>query len=115
MTITERRCGDVVILDLSGAFVWPRADRTLIDTVLRLVVAGWHRIVINLAGVCSIDAAGLGTLVTAITQGRDAGGAIVLAGLRPRVREPIVVTGLLKVLETRDSVEACVAVQDALT
>jgi len=113
MTITERRCGDLMVLDLSGALVWPRVDRTLVDTVLRLV-GGWHRIVINLAGVCSIDAAGIGILVTAITRGRDAGGAIVLAGLCPHVREPIAVTGLLNVFETRDSVEACVACQGAL-
>ena len=109
MTITERRCGEFVVLDLSGALVWPRADRTLAETVRRHILAGWRSVIINLAEVCSIDAAGLGTLVAAFTKGREAGGAIVLAGLRPRVRELMAVTGLLNVFETRDSVEEIVA------
>jgi anti-anti-sigma factor len=108
MTISERRCGEYVVLDLSGALVWPRADRTLAETVRRHVLGGWRRVVINLAEVGAIDAAGLGTLVSAFTRGRDAGGAIVLAGLRPRVRQLMAVTGLLDVFETRDSVESAV-------
>ena len=114
ITITERRSGEFVILDLSGALVWPRADRTLVDTVRRHVLTGWH-VVINLAEVCSIDAAGLGTLVTALVRGREAGGAVVLAGLRPRVRELLTVSGLLNVFDARDSVEDAVACQNALT
>src|SRR5262245_7581106 len=109
MTITERRCGDFVVLDLSGALVWPRADCGLAETVRRHVLAGWRSIVINLTEVCSIDAAGLGALVAAFTRGRDAGGAIVLAGLRPRVRELVSVAGLLSVIEARESVEDAIS------
>jgi anti-anti-sigma factor len=115
MTITERRCGEFVVLDVSGALVWPRADRSLAETVRRYVLSGWRSIVINLAEVCSIDAAGLGALVAAFTRGRDAGGAIVLAGLRPRVRELMAVAGLLSVFETRNSVEEAISYQSALT
>src|SRR5262245_22071610 len=109
MTITERRCRDFVVLDLSGALVWPRVDCGLAETVRRHVLAGWRSIVINLTEVCSIDAAGLGALVAAFTKGRDAGGAIVLAGLRPHVRDRMAVTGLLSVFETRDSVEDAIS------
>src|SRR5262245_38085948 len=109
MTITERRCGGFVVLDLSGALVWPRADCTLAETVRRHILAGWRCIVINLADVRAIDAAGLGSLVAAFTRSRDAGGAIVLAGLRPGVRELVAVTGLLSVFDTRESVEDAVS------
>jgi anti-sigma B factor antagonist len=105
MTITERRCGAFVVLDLSGPLVWPRADRTLADMVRRLVLTGWRSIVINLAEVCAIDAAGLGALVAAFARAREAGASIVLAGLRPRVRQLVAVTGLMDVFATRESVE----------
>ena len=105
MTISERRCGGFVVLDLSGALVWPRADRTLAETVRRHVLNGWRSIVINLAEVCAIDAAGLGALVMAFTKAREAGGSIVLAGVRPRVRALMAVTGLIDVFETCESVE----------
>jgi anti-sigma B factor antagonist len=115
MTITERRCRGFVVLDLSGALVWPRADCTLAETVRRHVLTGWRSIVINLAEVCAIDAAGLGALVAAFTRAREAGGSIVLAGLRPRVRELVTVTGLIDVFDTCESVEDALSCLNAVT
>jgi anti-sigma B factor antagonist len=105
LTISERRAGDVIVLDLAGALTGPHASDVVGERVRRHERAGTHTVVANLARVRSVDAAGLQALVDAYRAMREGGGEMRLAGLNGRVRRVMANAGLLTVFDTFDSVE----------
>jgi anti-sigma B factor antagonist len=105
MQITERTIEDATILDLRGTLFGPDATELLGAAIRRLVRAGRHRLVVNLADVPSIDASGLGALVDAycvVTRNR---GTLGLANVTRRLHDLIVITRLVTVFDIFDSVE----------
>ena len=59
LEIKERRAGDVVILDLSGEFKAGESSVALRKTIGALLMRKERKILLNLAGVTSIDSTGL--------------------------------------------------------
>jgi anti-sigma B factor antagonist len=105
MQITERSIEDATILDLRGTLFGLDATERLGAAIRRLARAGRRRLVVNLADVPSIDAAGLGALVDAhcvITRNR---GSLRLANVTRRLHDLIVITRLVTVFDIFDSVE----------
>jgi anti-anti-sigma factor len=105
MRITERSRGTTTILDLHGTLYAPEAVEQIGTAVRRLARGGRHQIVMNLADVPAIDAAGLGALVDAHCEVRRAGGSLTLARVAKRLRVLLAVTGLLAVFAIVDTVE----------
>ena len=97
---TERQIGDASHLRIGET-------AALRDRVRELISAE-SRIVLNLADVTYIDSGGLGTLVALYTTAGNAGGAIKLARLTPRVGDLLQVTKLLTVFEVYNSEEEAV-------
>jgi anti-sigma B factor antagonist len=108
MRISERRAGDVVVLDLVGPLYGWQAAGVVEDTVRRHQRAGTHTVVVNLARVRSMDCGGLGALVAGYNTMREAGGEMRLACLTRRISDLLVITRLLTVFDTFDSVEQAV-------
>ena len=108
MQITERPIGDTTILDLRGTLFGPEATELLGAAIRRLARAGRHRIVVNLADVPSIDAAGLGALVDAYCLVSRNRGTLGLANVTRRLHDLIVITRLVTVFDIFDSVEDAV-------
>jgi anti-sigma B factor antagonist len=108
LTITERRSGDVVVLDLVGALAGRAAAGVIEDTVRRHERAGTHTLVANLARVRSVDAAGLQALVDACRAVRKGGGEMRLAALNGRVRRLMANVAVLTVFDTFDSVDQAI-------
>jgi anti-anti-sigma factor len=67
----------------------------------RLRHDGYTEIVIDLAELSFLDAAGLGVLARAHGEFRAAGGRIVLVGLDPGHRRLLALTGLDEILDVR--------------
>ena len=109
MRITERRIQGTTVLELHGALHSPGATEVLDAAVRRVTRAGLQRLVLHLGDVPSIDAGGLGALVTAYGVVRRSGGTLRLAQVAQRVYALLVVCRLIPAFETFDSVDAALA------
>ena len=105
MKITERRSGDVVILEFSGRLAIGDGDSQARDRIATLLAAGERKVLIGMAGVTVLDSSGVGELVAAHNAATSAGAKIRLAQLSPRVGEVLKITQLIGVLEIFDSLE----------
>jgi anti-sigma B factor antagonist len=108
MRITERQFGNAVVLDFRGALRGRVAAEAVAATVGRLCRNGVRDVVGNLGGVPAVDVAGLGALVDAHLALRHADGVFKLAGITKHLNDLMVITRLLTVFETYDSVEEAV-------
>jgi anti-anti-sigma factor len=63
LTINERRVGEAIILDLEGTLLIPDDDVALLEAVSRCAGNGGRLVVLDIAGLARIDAAGLGALI----------------------------------------------------
>lgn len=77
----------------------------LADAVDRAVAEGEPRIVLDLAGVPTMDSTGLGALVTACRAARQAGGDLRIVKARPAVRELLERTNVVRVLPLHATAE----------
>jgi len=108
MTLTERRVGDVTLLDLAGRLVFDEGDAELRDRVNDLVAQGRLKIVVNLQDVTYMDSCGVGVLIAKYVSERQKGGNVKLLHLTSRSHRVIDICGLEKIFEAFDSEEAAV-------
>jgi anti-sigma B factor antagonist len=108
MRIGERQFGDVVVLDISGPIAGANAVGMIDAALQRSRAAGRRNIVANLSKVPSVDLIGLEGLVGACRTMRKAGGELSLAGITNRIHDLLVITRLLTVFDTFDSIEEAV-------
>jgi anti-anti-sigma factor len=109
MHITQRPLRGGTVLELHGVLTGLAATELLDAAVRRVSGAGRQRLVVNLGDVPSIDAAGLGALVTAYGVVRRNGGSLRLAHVARRVHTLLVVCRLATIFEMFDSVEEAVS------
>ena len=108
MRITQWSFRGATVLELHGSLMGPEAIEALDAAVRRSTRAGPPRLVLDLGDMPSIDAAGLGALVSGYGAVRRRGGTFKLAHPAKRVHALLVMCRLDTVLETFDSLEAAV-------
>jgi anti-anti-sigma factor len=96
--ITDRSFDKAAIVHLRGDLRAP-SSRVLSHQVQSLLRRGERRILVNLAEVTHLDAAGLGELVAMHNTVAAANGSLRIAGAAGRVRRLLVLTGLCDLLE----------------
>ncbi|MET8253409.1 STAS domain-containing protein [Micromonospora sp. NPDC005197] len=79
------------------------------ERLQRLVDAGNHHVVVDLAGVGFMDSSGLGALVVMFKALRDVGGRLSLAAAQPAVHSVLTVTSVDRVIQVYDNVQAAEA------
>ncbi len=84
MTLTERRFGDVTVLDLKGRLVLDEGDTVLRDCLAGLIREARFKIVLNLGDVSYIDSCGIGVLIAKFVSFRRKGGDVRLLHVTPR-------------------------------
>jgi anti-sigma B factor antagonist len=109
MTITERRVGDVTILDMKGRLVLEEGDAALRAQLNGLIKQSRLKAVINMQGVTYMDSCGIGALVEKYVSMRRQGGDVKLLHLTPRSHHVLEITGLLNVFETYTTEAAALA------
>ena len=72
MRITERRSGDVVILEFFGRLVIGD-DRQAREKIANLLAGGERKILIGMAGVSVLDSSGVGELLSAFSAAKSTG------------------------------------------
>lgn len=97
MTLLRNKCTEFVVLDVEGSLRAP-VRLELRRNVQALLNRGERRILMNLARVTDIDAAGIGELVRVHNKTSAMGGVLQLAHARGYVRHLLDVAGILDLL-----------------
>ena len=108
MNISERQFEHTIVLDVTGPIAGHQAAGMIDATVRRHAKAGTRVLVVNLGRVPLVDLAGLGALVDAYITMRQASGAFRLACVTKRIHDLVVITRLVTVIDTFDSVEEAI-------
>ena len=109
MEISERKVGEITIIDLSGNFAAGDGAGKLKDKVTSLVFQGEKKIILNVADLSYVDSSALGEMVASYSTAKKGGSTLKLANIGERVQDLLVMTKLLSVFESHDSEEAAVA------
>ncbi|MDZ7288902.1 MAG: STAS domain-containing protein [candidate division KSB1 bacterium] len=109
MEFKEQDLGEVVVLELSGKIMGGPDASVLNDKLHELIDKGKKKIVADLANVNWMNSSGLGILIGGLTTMRNNGGDLKLANVTDRIQSLLMITKLLTVFETHDSLEKAIA------
>ncbi|HKC85297.1 MAG TPA: STAS domain-containing protein [Blastocatellia bacterium] len=108
MTITERKSGDVTILDVEGKILLGEGDVQLKRKIDELIERSETRLLLNLANVPYMDSGGLGEIVRSYTTVKRAGGDLKLLNVTKRISDLLTITKLYTVFEIFEDEAAAV-------
>jgi anti-sigma B factor antagonist len=109
MKINQKQKDSVIILELSGKIMGGPDATTLNDKLHGLIEAGSTKVVADLSKVNWMNSSGLGILISALTTIRNAGGDLKLAAVTERIQSLLMITKLLTIFDTYESVDEAVA------
>ena len=109
MNITQRKEGDVLIVELSGRMTIGQGDAEVGDAIRSALASGESKIVLDMGDVPVVDSSGVGELISAYTSANNRNAAIKLLKLSPRVGDVLKSTRLIGVFEIFDDEAAAVA------
>ena len=109
MKIKEKIENHVAVLTLSGKMMGGPETTALHDHIRGLMGDDIKKVVIDLHGVKWINSSGLGVLMAAMTTLKNAGGHMKLANVTEKVESLLMITQLMRIFETYDSVDRAVS------
>lgn len=108
MNISERTLNDVTVLDLKGNLA--REENAQFKKHVAVIIDdGARKLLINLAGVDYMDSSGLGELILCYTTMQKVNGRVKLLHPNHRLKNLLVITKLITVLETFDAEPAALS------
>src|SRR5262245_44329472 len=108
MTISERKSGDVTILDVEGKILLGEGDVQLKRKIDELIERNEKLLLLNLANVPYMDSGGLGEVVRSYTTVKRAGGDLKLVNATKRISDLLTITKLITVFEVFDDESSAV-------
>jgi len=109
MTLKEKEINDVVVLELSGKVMGGPDANVLSDKLHQLVDQNKTKVVADLSKVSWMNSSGLGILIGGLTTMRNHNGDLKLANVTERIKSLLIITKLITIFETFDSVQDAVA------
>ena len=104
MQISERKSGNVVVVEVSGKITLGEGGYTVLKDKMRsLVQQGHKKLLLNLGDVSYVDSAGLGEIVQAYATVNKNGGTLKLLNVTKRIKDLLSITKLLTVFDTFDN------------
>ena len=108
MKIKEKIEDHVAILTLSGKMMGGPETTALHDHIRGLINDKINKVVIDLGDVRWMNSSGMGVLMACMTTLTNADGKLVLARVSEKVNSLLIITQLIKVFDTYETVErAC--------
>jgi len=102
MKLVTRLIDCVEVVQINGRIELGEGSAAVREVVRDLLANGRKKILLNLADVDYIDSAGLGSLVSAFTSVRNAGGELKLVYLTKKVQDLLQMTRLYTVFDIYD-------------
>jgi anti-sigma B factor antagonist len=109
MKIKEKIDNHVAVLSLSGKMMGGPETTALHDHIRSLMNDGIKKVVIDLGGVKWINSSGLGVLMAAMTTLKNSEGQMKLANVTEKVESLLMITQLMRIFETYDSIDRAVS------
>jgi anti-sigma B factor antagonist len=109
MQIKEKIENDIAILTMKGDLLGEPDTTTVRDKIHSLVSDEVKKIVIDLGSVNYMNSSGLGSLISALTTLRNSGGELRLARVGTKVQNLFIITQLVKVFDTYETVDRALA------
>jgi len=109
MRIQEKCVDDIAILTFSGDLIGEPETMKVREKVHSLIAEGINKVVIDLGDVSYINSAGLGCLISVHTSLLNAKGNLKLARIGKKVKSIFVITQLIKVFDTHETVDRAIA------
>ncbi len=109
MKVKESIENHVAVLSLSGKMMGGPETTALHDHVKGLIKDGITKVVIDLSGIKWMNSSGMGVLMACMTTLKNSDGQLVLARVAEKVESLLIITQLIKVFKTFDTVERAVS------
>ncbi|HLE34032.1 MAG TPA: STAS domain-containing protein [Bacteroidota bacterium] len=108
MNIKEKMHGDVAVVALRGNLMGEPDTTEVREKIYSLLQDDVKRIVLDLGKVKWINSSGLGSLIAAMTSVKNKGGEMRLANITEKVESIFMITQLIKVFKTYETVDRAV-------
>ena len=109
MQIKEKIENGVAILTFKGDLLGEPDTTTVREKIRSLVNDEVKHVIVDLGGVNYMNSSGLGTLISSLTTMKGAGGDLRLARIGEKVQNLFIITQLVKVFDTYETVERALA------
>ncbi|MBN1350639.1 STAS domain-containing protein [candidate division KSB1 bacterium] len=109
MILEQKYIDDAVVLYLSGKIMGGPDAAILNDKLHELVEAGKTKVVADLSKVNWMNSSGLGILISGLTTMKNINGNLKLACLTERIKSLLMITKLITVFETYNTVDEAIA------
>ncbi|MEX1138135.1 MAG: STAS domain-containing protein [Bacteroidota bacterium] len=109
MNIKEKMHGDVAVVALKGNLMGEPDTTDVREKIYGLLQDDVKKVVLDLGKVKWINSSGLGALIAAMTSVKNKGGDLRLANVTEKVESVFMITQLIKVFRTYETVDRAVA------
>lgn len=109
MSLKEQMNGDVAVIELKGKLMGGPETSEIHTKVKELIANGAKKVVADVGKVSWMNSTGLGALMGAMTSLRNAGGDLKLANITEKVESLFVITKLVTIFDTFETVDEAVA------
>jgi anti-sigma B factor antagonist len=109
MKIKEKIENHVGVLEISGKMMGGPETTELHEKVRSLIGDGIKKVVIDLKDVKWMNSSGLGVLMACMTTLKNTNGMLKLANVTEKIESLLIITQLIKIFETYESVERAVS------
>lgn len=99
---------EAVIIELKGNVMGGEDTKEFNDLLHKMIDAGKKNIVLDLSGVKFMNSSGLGMLISGLTTMKKASGLLKLAGTTEKIESLLIITKLITIFESFDSVDEAV-------
>jgi anti-anti-sigma factor len=106
MQLRERAYGDAIVVDVTGPVEREAGDTVqLVATLKRMVREGYQLVLLNVAGLQTVDSVLLGAIAQAHTSAVRSGASLKLVNVGDRLRELLALARLDRFIEIVESEE----------
>ena len=99
---------EAVVLELKGNVMGGDDTKEFNEVLHKLIDDGKTRVVLDLGGVKFMNSSGLGMLIGGLTTMKKAEGHLKLANVTEKIESLLIITKLIKIFESFDSVDEAV-------
>ena len=109
MSVKEKITGDVAVLVVSGKLMGGDETKEVHEKVKSLLADGIKKLVIDLAKVKWLNSTGLGVLISCLSSAQNSEAELKLSGATEKVKSLFMMTKLITVFDTYESVDRAIA------
>jgi anti-sigma B factor antagonist len=99
-----------VILELKGNVMGGEDTKDFNELLHKLIDEGKTNVIIDLSSVKFMNSSGLGMLIGGLTTIKKTEGRLILAGVTDKIESLLIITKLITIFETAETVDAAVKI-----